>query len=101
MPTARERVSAIVDSVISLGQKTGEAVYVTVNKPVDGGYTFVIDGQALASTNKAEQYLEDVHAAVGDEQDVEVARESSRKTRRIKSLEASIEAIQVAIDKES
>ena len=97
---ARDRVAAIVDSVISLGQKTGEAVSVTVNKPAEGGYTFVIDGHSLASTNKAEAFLVDVHAAVGNETDLVVAKESSRKARRIKSLEASIAAIQAVIASE-
>jgi len=97
MPTARERVAAIVDSVVSLGQKTGEDVSVTVNKPAEGGYTYVIDGQSLASTNKAEAFLVDVHASVGDEQDLEIAQESSRRAKNVMRLEAAIADIQAAL----
>ena len=100
MPTARERVSALVDSVISLGQKTGEEVFITVTKTVDDGYTFVIEEQILPNTNKAELFVEGLHEAIGEEVDKEVAKEISRRERRVLSLKESIASLQAAIDAE-
>lgn len=101
MPEARDRVSAIVDSVISLGNKTGEEVSITVTKQVVGGFEFEIDGHYLPTINKAEEYVADLHEDIGEEEDTEVAKVIADSSRRVKSLQASMVAIQEAIDLET
>lgn len=101
MPTARERVSALVDDVISLGNRSREEASVTVTKTLDNGFTFVIDGQHMPNINKAEEYVADLHASIGAETDPAASKELVGRRRRIKMLESSVATLQAAIAAEN